>query len=97
VDFGPFALSGPYIPGHFRGDSVWVAVHAEDLRVHSGDLESQPNFVSVQLVRASHRARSVRLEFSGGISADVSREEFARQKDGRQWQVEFPPGSLRVL
>ena len=46
LDFAQFALTGPYIPGHFRGDRVWVAVHPEDLRVHSGDLESQPNFVS---------------------------------------------------
>jgi ABC-type sulfate/molybdate transport systems ATPase subunit len=97
LEFAQFALTGPYIPGHFRGDRVWVAVHPEDLRVHSGDLESQPNSVSAQLVSVSHRARSVRLEFSGGISADVSREEFARRKDNQQWQVEFPPGALRVL
>jgi molybdate transport system ATP-binding protein len=97
LDFGQFALTGPYIPGHFRGDSVWVAVHSEDLRVHSGDLESQPNFVSAPLAGVSHRARFVRLEFSGGIFADVSREEFARQKDNKQWQVEFPPAALRVL
>ena len=97
LDFGQFALTGPYIPGHFRGDSVWVAVHSEDLRVHSGDLESQPNFVSAPLAGVSHRARFVRLEFSGGIFADVSREEFARQKDNKQWHVEFPPAALRVL
>jgi molybdate transport system ATP-binding protein len=97
VDFGQFALTGPYIPGHFRGDSVWVAVDAEDLRAHPGDLESQPNFVSAPLAGVSHRARSVRLEFSGGIFADVSREEFARQKGNKEWQVEFPPAALRVL
>jgi ABC-type sulfate/molybdate transport systems ATPase subunit len=97
LDLAQFALAGPYIPGHFRGDRVWVAVHPEDLHAHSGDLESQPNFVSAQLVSVSHRARFVRLEFSGGIFADVSREEFARQKDNKQWQVEFPPGALRVL
>jgi len=97
LDFGPFALAGPYLPGHFRGDRVWVAVHPEDLRVHPGDLESQPHFVSAALIAVSHRTRSVRLEFSGGIFADVSREEFARQKDNKGWQVEFPPGALRVL
>jgi molybdate transport system ATP-binding protein len=97
LDFGPFALTGPYLPGHFRGDSVWVAIHPEDLRAHSGDMESQPNFVSVQLVRVSHRARFVRLEFSGGIFVDVSRDEFARQKDNKEWRVEFPPSALRVL
>jgi molybdate transport system ATP-binding protein len=97
LDFGQFALTGPYIPGHFRGDSVWVAVDAEELHAHSGDLESQPNFVSAPLVAVSHRARSVRLEFAGGIFADVSRQEFARQKDNKEWQVEFPPSALRVL
>ena len=98
LDFGQFALTGPYIPGHFRGDSVWVAVHSEDLRAHSGDLESQPNFVSAALAGVSHRARFVRLEFSGGIFADVSREEFARHEDNnKDWQVEFPPAALRVL
>ncbi|MGA2268333.1 MAG: ABC transporter ATP-binding protein [Bryobacteraceae bacterium] len=97
LDFGQFALTGPYIPGHFRGDSVWVAVHPEDLRAHSGGLESPPNFVSAQLVRVSHRTRWLRLEFSGGIFADISREEFARQKDNKDWQVEFPPSALRVL
>jgi molybdate transport system ATP-binding protein len=97
LDFGHFALTGPYIPGHFRGDRVWVAVRSEDLHVHSGDLEPQPNFISAQLVRVSRRARSVRLEFSGGICADVSRQEFDRQKDNKNWQVEFPPSALRVL
>jgi hypothetical protein len=39
----------------------------------------------------------VRLEFSGGIFADVSRQEFASLKDGKGWQVEFPPGALHVV
>ncbi len=97
LEFPHFALTGPYLPGHFRGDRVCAAIRADDLRVHSGDLESQPNSVPAQLVHASHRARSVRLEFSFGIFADISLEEFARQKDNRTWQVEFPPEALRIL
>jgi len=92
-----FALTGPYVPGHFRGDRVCVAVHAADLRVHSGDLEPQINYVAADLLRASHRTRSVRLEFSNGITAEIPRTEFDRQKDNKTWQVEFPPQSLRVL
>ena len=97
LDFPQFSLTGPYIPGHFRGDRVWVAVHPEDLHVHSGDPDSRPNLVSAQLLGVSHRARFVRLEFSGGIFADISREQFARQKDSQQWHVEFPPAALRAL
>lgn len=92
-----FTLTGPYVPGHFRGDRVWMAVRAEDLRVHSGDLEPQLNYVAANLLRASHRTRFVRLEFSNGITAEIPRGEFERQKDNKTWQVEFPPEALRVL
>ena len=92
-----FSLTGPYVPGHFRGDHVWVAVRAEDLRVHAGELEPQLNCVAAGLLRTSHRARRVRLEFAHGIIAEIPRHEYERQKDNKTWQVEFPPESLRVL
>jgi len=53
--------------------------------------------VPAKLARVSERARSVLLEFAGGISAEISREQFAREKDNKEWQVEFPPESLRIL
>ena len=34
---------------------------------------------------------------AGGIAAEISREQYARQKDNKQWQVEFPPAALRVF
>ena len=92
-----FPLTGTYVPGHFRGDRVWVAVRAEDLRVHAGELEPQLNFIAADLRRVSHRTRSVRLEFSQGIVAEISRPEYERQKDNKTWQVEFPRESLRIL
>jgi molybdate transport system ATP-binding protein len=97
IEFSGFALTGPYIPGRFRGARVSIAALPADLRVHSGDIERQPNAVPVSLVRVSRGARSVRLEFSGGIFADVSFQEFERQKDNKSWQVEFPPQALRAL
>jgi ABC-type sulfate/molybdate transport systems ATPase subunit len=95
--FEHFPLTGPYVPGHFRGDRVWVAVRAEDLRVHAGELTPQLNFVAADLLRTCHRTRSVRLEFSHGIVAEIPRQEYERQKDNRTWQVEFPLEALRVL
>jgi ABC-type sulfate/molybdate transport systems ATPase subunit len=97
LEFAGFALTGPYIPGHFRGSRVSIAVLPGDLRVHSGEIERQPNAITASLVRVSRRTRVVRLEFSGGISADVSHEEYERQKDNKSWQVEFPPSALRAL
>jgi molybdate transport system ATP-binding protein len=97
LQFEHFTLTGPYVPGHFRGDRVWVAVRAEDLRVHGGEMEPQLNCVAADLLRISHRTRRVRLEFAHGIVAEIPRHEYQRQKDNKTWQVEFPPESLRVL
>jgi len=97
LEFDHFTLGGPYFPGHFRGDRVWVAAAAEDLRVHSGDLAPQPNCVALDLVRVVPRARSVSLEFSFGVSVTLGHVDFARQKDNKGWLVEFPPAALRIL
>jgi molybdate transport system ATP-binding protein len=97
LEFEHFALTGPYIRGHFRGDRVWVAIGAEKLRVHSGDEAAGANCVPVSLIHAAERSRSIRLEFAYGITAEIAREEFTRQKDNKSWQVEFPPAGLRIL
>jgi len=93
-----FELNGPYYPGRLRGDQVWVCVRAEELRAtpHNG---SRPgtNQVPARLRRASERAQAVRLEFDDEISVDVPREDYDRGKDNKDWLVEFPPQSLRVL
>jgi hypothetical protein len=41
--------------------------------------------------------RAVRLEFAGGIVAEIARREFEPQKDNKDWLVEFPSQALRVL
>ena len=92
-----FELTGPYVPGHFRGDRVSVAIRPERVRVHSADSAEVANACPRQLSRASERVHGVRLEFSGGIVADLSAEEYDRQKDNRGWQVELPPEALRIL
>ena len=66
-------------------------------REKRGEIEPEENFVPVHLLRLTERPRSVRLEFDGGISAEISREQYTRQKDNKEWQVEFPPAALRVF
>ena len=97
LECADFSLTGPYLKGHLKGDRVWVGIRAEDVRVHAGELELGVNFVAVRVLRMTERPRTVRLEFSGGIAAEISREQYARQKDNKGWQVEFPPAALRVF
>jgi ABC-type sulfate/molybdate transport systems ATPase subunit len=92
-----FSLNGPYLKGHFKGDQVWVGIRREDVRIHAGEMEPGVNFVAVNLLRTTVRPRSVRLEFAGGIAAEISREQYAQQKDNKGWQVEFPPAALRIF
>lgn len=94
---GPFDLTGPYVPGHFRGDRIWIAIHPERIRVHASAPAGLVNARPAQLLRVSPRARGTRLEFSGGLYADLSADEYTRQKDNREWQVEIPPEALRIL
>jgi len=97
LECADFYLTGPYLKGHFKGDRVWVGIRAEDVRVHAGELEPGVNFVAVNLLRMTERPRTVRLEFAGGIAAEISREQYAMQKDNKGWQVQLPPAALRVF
>jgi hypothetical protein len=93
-----FELTGPYFPGRLLGDRVWLCMRAEELR--AAPLENGgpgPNQVAVKLARIFERPQSVRLEFSRDITVDLTRAEFEQQKDNREWLVEFPARSLRVI
>jgi hypothetical protein len=53
--------------------------------------------MAVNLLRMTERPRTVRLEFADAIAAEISREQYAMEKDNKGWQVEFPPAALRVF
>jgi molybdate transport system ATP-binding protein len=91
-------ITGTYYPGHLLGDRVWLCARAEELRVarHNGS-RPELNQLPAKLLLVSEKPQSVRLEFSGDISVELPRQEFERQKDNKDWLIEFPPGSLKVL
>ncbi len=95
IEFEHFSLNMAYVPAHFKGDRIWVAIRAADLRVHASAVG--PNCISVPLMRPSFRTQSVRLEFEHRIFADLTLGEYAAQKDNKDWYVEFPPGALQIL
>ncbi len=92
-----FELNGPYFPGRFRGDKVWLCVRPQQLQARALDGKPGANQVPAQLLRAVEKLQSVRLEFAGELAVEVSRPEFERLRGVREWMVEFPPDALRVL
>jgi ABC-type sulfate/molybdate transport systems ATPase subunit len=91
-------ISGPYFPGRFRGDRVWLAMRAEELRALPREgAKAGPNQVVAKLTRVAILPRVMRLEFEGGLAAVCSKEEFERQRDNKEWLVEFPAESVRIV
>jgi molybdate transport system ATP-binding protein len=96
-----FELNGPYLPGRLRGDRIWLCAEPGQLRAapRNGS-RLAPNQVAVRLERSAETPRVVRLEFTGGIVAEIARRAFDQQpkeNDNKDWLVEFPPHALRVL
>jgi hypothetical protein len=53
--------------------------------------------VAASVVRVDERRGSVRLHFTGGMIVELPRAEYEEKKHARDWVVEFPQESLRVL
>ncbi len=94
---GELSLTGPYFPGRFRGDRVFLCVRPDQLTAGARDGTPGPNQAAAQLLRTVEMPHSVRLEFAGDIKVELARAEFEKQKDNKQWVVGFPSHALRVL
>jgi ABC-type sulfate/molybdate transport systems ATPase subunit len=97
VQVGEFEIEGPYFPGHLKGDRVTVCVRPEQLRAFERNGRLGANQVAAELRRVVEKPRGMRLEFSGGILVDLPRAEYDAQRENKEWVIEFPADSLRVL
>ncbi|HEY2842548.1 MAG TPA: ABC transporter ATP-binding protein [Bryobacteraceae bacterium] len=97
VQMGEHELEGPYFPGHLKGDRVTICVRPELLTVVARNGRPGPNQIPAQLERAVEKPQWMRLEFAGGISVDVTRPDYERVRDTKDWLIEFPREALRVL
>ena len=97
VQMGEYELDGPYFPGHLKGDRVTVCVRPESLQARERNGKPAANQIPAQLERTVQKPQGMRLEFSGGIAVDLSRADYERLRDTKDWLVEFPRETLRVL
>jgi molybdate transport system ATP-binding protein len=97
LQMGEFELDGPYFPGRFKGDRVTLCVRPEQLVVSARLGRPGPNQIPASFVRAVEKPQGMRLEFEGGIVADMRHADFERQRNDKEWMIEFPQSSLRVL
>ncbi len=97
LKLGEAVLTGPYFPSRLLGDRVTLCVRHEELRAVPAAGKPGPNQVAASVVRVADRPGSVRLHFTGGIIVELPRADYEDKKHVRDWVVEFPQESLRVL
>ena len=97
VQIGEHEIEGSYFPGHLKGDRVTICVRPERLTAHARNGRPGPNQIPAQLERAVEKPQWMRLEFAGGIAVDLARPDYERVRDTKDWVIEFPRESLRVL
>ena len=94
---GDFDLQGPYFPGRFIGDQVTIYVSPSALTALPRNGKPAPNQLPLALLRTTDRPETVRLEFEQGIAVDMPRHALTKLGPVKEWLVEFPSESLRVL
>jgi molybdate transport system ATP-binding protein len=90
-------LEAAFIPGHARGDTIWLAVRTNALRAWPRTKEPLGvNQVAAILERAVRTPAGIRFEFAGDLNVDQPLD--GAIPTGRpEWVVEFPPEALLVL
>ncbi|HWZ30637.1 MAG TPA: ABC transporter ATP-binding protein [Bryobacteraceae bacterium] len=97
VQVGEYELDGPYFPGHLKGDRVTLCVRPEQLKASARNGKPGRNQIPAELNRTVEKPHGMRLEFSGGITVDLQQAEYERERENREWVIEFPPDTLRAL
>ena len=97
VRYKDFELTGPYFPGRLIGDQVWLCIRPGLLSATPRDGHRAGNQMPATLLRVVERPDRLRLEFAGEIAVDMQRMEFEKHRGVKDWVIDFPQGSLRIL
>jgi molybdate transport system ATP-binding protein len=92
-----FELTGPYFPGRLIGDQVWLCIRPDLLSVTPRDGHTLGNQMPATLLRVVEKPDRLRLEFAGNIAVDMPRSEFEKHRGSKEWMIEFPQSTLRIL
>ena len=97
IRYKDFELTGPYFPGRLIGDQVWLCIRPDLLTAMPRDGHTFGNQMPATLVRVGEKLDRLRLEFAGDIAVEVPRSEFEKYRGVKEWLIEFPRSSLRIL
>jgi molybdate transport system ATP-binding protein len=94
---GEWEINGVYFPGHLKGDRVTLAVLPSQVRVEPMEGQPRANTMTADLEHAIAGPGRVRLEFAGGLRAELDRTRWDEIARARAFTVEFPPAAMRLV
>jgi molybdate transport system ATP-binding protein len=86
-------IEGGYLPGRLLGDRLKVVVRTDVVRV----LPRGRGGLPLELRRAVSRSQSVRMEFAGGLVAEMPRTDYERYNGSTDWAVEIPASAWTAV
>lgn len=90
-------LEGPYYPARLLGDRVTVCVRRDEIAVTPKMGKAEKGSLVLTLVGSSETSRTALLHFDGGLIVELPLEEFAENRHHREWSLQFPTSTLRIL
>lgn len=97
IRYQDFELTGPYFPGRLIGDRVWLCIRPDLLSAAPRDGQASGNRMPATLLRVVEKPDRLRLEFGGDIAVEGPRSELEPHRGVKEWTIEFPQNSLRIL
>ena len=89
----------PGLNGRNVGETLRFCIRTERVIARPAAGADSPNGVTLPLERATETPTHLRLEFPGGVAAEIPRQQAAAvgAVAGERWSLEFPPGSIWVF
>lgn len=86
-----------YLPGRLLGDRGWLCVRRADLKVLPYPPQPESNQLLLEWRSQTATVHGVRLEFEGGLSAEMRESEVPDWRASRALRIEFPPNAVHFL
>lgn len=89
----------PGLKGRNVGETLRFCIRTERVIARPAAGADSPNGVTLPLERAIETPTHLRLEFLGGVAAEIPRQQATAGQVavGERWSLEFPPGSICVF
>ena len=99
IDAGGVRFPSPNLNGRHTGETVRFCIRTERVIARPAADVGSSNGVTLPLERSTETPNHLRLEFPGGVAAEIPRRQAAAGGPavGERWSLEFPPHSIWVF